>query len=181
MKKGNIYILLSALFLIVCVLMNFHYIMPAQADKSYQTTFNMKKEKQDDFSAEDIEKQKVIKVIDGDSIILENGREVRYIGIDAPEISYYDCFSQQATEKNKQLVLNKEVFLMQDVSLTDEQGRYLAYVYVDGLFVNEYLVENGFAFALSWKPDIKYANEFAEHQRKAKYEGRGLWGACYNK
>lgn len=45
----------------------------------------------------------VTRVIDGDTIELENGQKVRYIGIDAPEVRG-ECFAQEATNKNKELV-----------------------------------------------------------------------------
>lgn len=56
------------------------------------------------------ETKKVIKVIDGDTIEIENGQKVRYIGIDAPEINYSsrtsDCFTKEAKEKNEELVVS---------------------------------------------------------------------------
>jgi len=124
-------------------------------------------------------KQRVIKVIDGDTIQLEGGQIVRYIGIDAPEIDYPDCFGNEALEMNRKLVENKEVELIRDVSDTDKHGRYLAYVFVDGIFVNEFLIQNGYAFALTYAPDIKYSNIFSELQRKAKFEHKGLWKKCF--
>ena len=65
--------------------------------------------------AENIEKQgllfKVIKVIDGDTIKLENGEAVRYIGIDIPETVHpsepVQCFGKEASDKNKELVEEK--------------------------------------------------------------------------
>jgi len=126
-----------------------------------------------------VKRQKVKKVRDGDSIEMENGQIVRYIGIDSPEISYNDCFGEQAKQKNVELVENKEVVLVQDTSIIDKNGRYLAYVYVDGLFVNEYMVKNGYAYALAYYPDVKYSSEFSEHQRTAKYNRWGLWGECF--
>ena len=56
----------------------------------------------------------VTKVIDGDTIALENGEKVRYLGIDTPELHHpkkeVECFAYQAHEKNKELVLGKKVF-----------------------------------------------------------------------
>jgi micrococcal nuclease len=46
-----------------------------------------------------VSKNKVKRVIDGDTIELENGQKVRYIGIDTPERN--ECFNKQATAKNK--------------------------------------------------------------------------------
>ena len=72
---------------------------------------------------------KVIKVIDGDTIVLETGETLRYIGIDSPEISGgKECFADKASEKNKELVLGKEVYLEKDISETDRYKRLLRYV-----------------------------------------------------
>ena len=88
----------------------------------------------------------VTKVIDGDTIQIEGGQKVRYIGIDTPETvdptRPDGCFGKEASEKNKNLVLGKKVRLEKDVSLTDRYGRLLRYVYVDELFVNDALVGN---------------------------------------
>lgn len=56
---------------------------------------------------------KVVSVVDGDTIKLDNGQVVRYIGIDTPETVHpskpVQCFDKEASSKNKELVLNKEV------------------------------------------------------------------------
>jgi len=46
----------------------------------------------------------VTRVIEGDTIVLENGEKVRYIGIDTPEISQNECFALEAKKKNEELV-----------------------------------------------------------------------------
>jgi len=131
----------------------------------------------------------VTKVIDGDTIVLENGQKVRYIGIDTPELHHpkkeVECFSQQAYEKNKELVLGKKVFLQKDISEKDKYNRLLRYVFLDekmstdeGSFINLYLVKNGFAFAATFPPDVKYANVFLTAQNEARQKNLGLWQKC---
>jgi len=131
----------------------------------------------------------VTKVIDGDTIILENGQKVRYIGIDTPELHHpkkeVECFSQQAYEKNKELVLGKKVFLQKDISEKDKYNRLLRYVFLDkkmstdeASFVNLYLVKNGFAYAATFPPDVKYANVFLTAQKEARQKNLGLWQKC---
>src|SRR4030067_982445 len=73
----------------------------------------------------------VVKVVDGDTVELENGQKVRYIGIDTPEttLGKNDCYGTEATEKNKELVEGKRVRLEKDISETDKFGRLLRYVY----------------------------------------------------
>jgi endonuclease YncB( thermonuclease family) len=86
----------------------------------------------------------VSRVIDGDTVELGDGSRVRYIGMDTPETAG-DCYNREATARNIELVLNRVVQLEKDVSETDQYGRLLRYVYVDGVMVNEVLVREGYA------------------------------------
>lgn len=124
----------------------------------------------------------VTKVIDGDTIRLESGQTIRYIGIDTPETvdprQPVACFGAEASNKNKELVEGKEVVLEKDVSETDRYGRLLRYVYVDGVFVNDYLVAQGFAYASSYPPDVKFQEQFVSAQKEARENNKGLWASC---
>jgi len=135
------------------------------------------------------QKVKVIRVIDGDTIEIEGNIKVRYIGINTPEI-YHDttgkktseqCFANESYLENKRLVEGKTVTLMKDVSDKDKYGRLLRYVYIDDIFVNDYLIKNGFAKLMTIKPDIKYNLQFKETQTKAKENNLGIWNACPTK
>ena len=81
----------------------------------------------------------VTKVIDGDTIVLEDGQKVRYIGIDAPEKNN-DCYSLTAWKRNEELVWQKKVVLEKDRSETDCYGCLLCYVYLGEKMINEILV-----------------------------------------
>lgn len=128
---------------------------------------------------------RVTRVIDGDTIEVDiDGAvyKVRYIGIDTPETVHpsepVECFGKEASEKNRQLVEGKLVGLEKDVSETDVYGRLLRYVWVGDIFVNDYLVRQGYAYASTYPPDVKYAEQFAEAQREARENNRGLWAMC---
>jgi|GEM_PF-628842 len=124
----------------------------------------------------------VKRVIDGDTIELENGEVVRYIGINSPETvrpEYpVECFGGEASEKNKELVLGKRVVLKKDISEKDKYGRLLRYVYVGDIFVNLQLVEKGYAYAATFPPDVKYSSIFLNAQKKAIENNFGLWRSC---
>lgn len=120
----------------------------------------------------------VAKVIDGDSIVLSTGEEVRYIGLDTPELSSKDCFATEAARLNSDMVLGKIVTITADTSDKDKYGRLLRYVYIDGIFVNDYLVKNGYAKAMSVPPDTKFSDEFVLSESYAKQNLLGLWGKC---
>lgn len=129
-------------------------------------------------------KVKVINVVDGDTIKIEGGQVVRYIGIDTPETVHpskpVQCYGEEASDKNRELVEGKEVKLEKDVSETDRYGRLLRYVWLGDILVNEYLVREGYAQSSSYPPDLKYQNKFVEAQRQAREEKKGLWGDVCN-
>lgn len=125
----------------------------------------------------------VEKVVDGDTIKIEGGKTVRYIGINTPETvdprRKVQCFGKEASVKNKELVEGKKIRLEKDVSETDKFGRLLRYVYVEDIFVNDFLVRQGFAYASSYPPDIKYQEQFQKAEKEARENNRGLWNVCY--
>jgi micrococcal nuclease len=125
---------------------------------------------------------KVTRVIDGDTVEIETGETVRYIGIDTPETKHPDkgveCFGREAAEKNQELAEGRRVTLEKDVSERDRYGRLLRYVYADGLFINEVLVREGYARTASFPPDVKYQELFRRAEQEAREAGRGLWGAA---
>jgi len=126
---------------------------------------------------------KVLRVIDGDTIELEGGEKLRYIGIDTPELhdprKPVQCFAQKALEKNKQLVEGKLIKFYKDVNERDKYQRLLGYVYTeDGLFVNLELVKTGYAFSYTYPPDISKQTEFQKAEQEAREKKLGLWDSC---
>lgn len=124
----------------------------------------------------------VTKVTDGDTIRVQLGDQnisVRLIGIDTPEISHpkepVQCYGPEAQEALEKLILNKEIKLEKDVSDTDRFGRSLRYVWLEDMLINEYLTENGFAFASAYPPDTKYQDKISQSEQSAKINERGLW------
>jgi micrococcal nuclease len=133
-----------------------------------------------------LQKVKVIRVVDGDTIEIENAdgvaKKLRYIGVNTPETvdprRSPQCFGQQASARNKELVSGKEIYLEKDVSEIDKYGRLLRYIYLDpsGISVNEQLVLEGYAAASKYPPDVKYQEKFKTAEEKARTEQKGLWG-----
>lgn len=125
----------------------------------------------------------VTRVVDGDTIVIDTGQKVRYIGMNTPETvdprRPVQCFGKEASAFNKQLVLNKKVRLEKDVSETDKYGRLLRFVYLeDGTFVNMELVKQGYASIMTVPPDVKYSDLFLSAQKQARDAKLGLWSAC---
>lgn len=125
---------------------------------------------------------KVIRIVDGDTIEIESGQKIRYIGMDTPETVHptkgKQCFGEEAKHRNEELVLGKNVRLEKDVNETDRYGRLLRYVWVDDTLVNKQLVLDGFAFARSYPPDITRQDELRAAEAEARGKNRGLWGVC---
>lgn len=121
----------------------------------------------------------VTKVIDGDTIELESGQKVRYIGIDTPELKGSECFAKEARDKNKELVEGKRVKLQKDVSETDRYGRLLRFVYTeDDTLINDTLIKEGYATVSTYPPDVAKQKLFQQSQQEARTNNRGLWKGC---
>jgi micrococcal nuclease len=127
----------------------------------------------------------VVRAVDGDTIVVRlDGREqrVRYIGVNTPESvdprREVQCFGKEAAERNRALVAGKVVGLEKDVSETDQYGRLLRYVAVDGVLVNAELIRDGYARSTTYPPDVRYAERFRALEREAREARRGLWGKC---
>lgn len=127
---------------------------------------------------------KVKMVFDGDTILLETGEKVRYLGIDAPEVAHAgggvsDCYGEEAGMANAQMVYREKVFLRYDRAQRDDHGRSLAYVFTsDGMCVNLELVRTGHAWVYRTVLGFAMLPEFIEAQREAIRNRRGLWGRC---
>jgi len=84
----------------------------------------------------------VERVIDGDTVVLADGRHVRYISIDAPERgeANYDA----AKRENEKLVLHKWVRMKVSRREKDIYGRTLGELFIDDKSVSRILREKGF-------------------------------------
>ena len=130
--------------------------------------------------SETIEWHQVLRVIDGDTILISTGENVRYTGIDTPETvdprKPVEYFGKEAAEYNRKLVEKKKVRLELDVQERDKYGRLLAYVYLeDATFVNTELVKHGYARVATYPPNVKYQDLFLTLEREARENNRGLW------
>ena len=123
-----------------------------------------------------IERAKVTVVIDGDTIEIEGGETVRYIGIDTPETD--ECYGPEATEANRELVEGKEVILIRDIENRGKYDRLLRYVIADGRFVNAELVRLGYAEPRSYGESVMFQQVLTLFGRYAMEQKVGLWGQC---
>lgn len=121
----------------------------------------------------------VTRVIDGDTIILDNNTRIRLIGVDTPETIHpnkdVEYFGKEATAFTKEMCEGKRVHLEYDQQKIDKYGRTLAYVYLeDDTFLNAEIIKQGYGHAYTKYP-FKYMEEFRGYEREARREGIGLW------
>ena len=130
----------------------------------------------------------VERVIDGDTVelVIDGQPErVRLIGIDAPESVSpkvpEQCFGAEASKALAGLLpAGTTVRIERDVEARDRYHRLLLYLYRpdDELFVNQWLVEAGFADAVAYEPNTSLQDRFEAARRQAEVSGIGLWGQC---
>ncbi|HLC56135.1 MAG TPA: thermonuclease family protein [Candidatus Nanoarchaeia archaeon] len=119
------------------------------------------------------DKLTVTKVIDGDTLVLSDDNHVRLIGINTPEKNQF--YYQEAKDKLTSLVEGKEISLVKDKTNNDKYGRLLRYVYLDDVFINEVMVEEGYAEAIEYKPNLAHQDELETAELEAKQQHLGLW------
>lgn len=113
----------------------------------------------------------VTRVIDGDTFY-SNGGKYRLAEIDAPELS--QTFGIESKLYLKSLIENKRVYV--DVISMDRYGRQIVKVYLNGVYISQKLVENGYASQYK-----KYSNNnlLNRLEQTAKRQKRGLWKYNY--
>ena len=115
------------------------------------------------------------KIIDGDTFLIEGGYSVRILGIDADERGY-PCYDA-AKNRLEEFILNKEVRLEKGVEDKDQWCRYLRYVFLGDQNISLELVKEGLVVARSSPEDVRYREEVALAERKAKDNKIGCkWG-----
>lgn len=121
----------------------------------------------------------VRKIIDGNTIQLESGETVRYIGVDPPDLNRKEggaeFYARQTVGYNKKLVFMKKIRLEFDTKKKDDNGHILAYVFVKKTFVNADLIRNGYARANVTAPNVKYKQALLDAEKKAIADDKGIW------
>ncbi|WP_203247014.1 thermonuclease family protein [Sporosarcina beigongshangi] len=126
----------------------------------------------------------LVKTIDGDTIKIKyEGKEqnVRYLLIDTPETNHAQLgkqpFGQQAKERNTELMNSGKLEIEFDIGeRVDKYGRLLAYIYIDGVSIQEKLLEEGLArVGYVYPPNTRHLDAFEKAQERAKKAGIGIW------
>lgn len=126
--------------------------------------------------------QKVTWVYDGDTLKLADGRNVRLIGINAPEVTHRkkkgQPYGREATEALRALLKKAQynVRLEWGKQATDRYKRQLAHVFLpDGTNVAKWMVINGWATLMIFPPNIRYINDYRTAEHTAQQQKRNIW------
>lgn len=122
---------------------------------------------------------RVARVLDGDTIVLDNNETVRLIGVDTPELHHPEVpvqrFGEEAAEFVKRLAEGLECTLeFEPDDIRDQYGRLLAYVFVAGRLVNAEIIRRGYGYAYTRFPFRRQA-EFVRLEQEAREHQYGLW------
>ena len=120
----------------------------------------------------------VVRVVDGDTVVLRSAGTSRLIGVDTPEVfGRSQCFGGQASRFAKRMLrAGMAVTVERDAQARDRYGRSLIYLTLaDGRSFNELLVRAGFARPLTIAPNVRHAARFRELAGRARSERAGLW------
>lgn len=126
---------------------------------------------------------RVKSVYDGDTLTLENGKKVRLLGVDTPELKGEgggpDNFAPEARDFTRSLCDGREAWLEFDTEKEDAYGRWLCFVYVregDSVrMVNAELLREGLARLYTPGPNALHKELLLACQREARENARGSW------
>lgn len=136
----------------------------------------------------------VERVINADTIVLENGKKIRLIGLKAlqapkrynvPRDEYgliiedtsdpTTSLEETAYDFVQELMGHKKVRVEFDTQSVDESGHMFGYVFLsDGTMANEEILRQGYAGLQIRPPNLKYADQLREAYREARIEKRGI-------
>lgn len=146
-------------------------------------------------STNSFEAARVVRVVDGDTIVIDRGRgqeKVRLVLVNTPETKHptkgVEFFGKEASAFTTNALSGKTVYLQKDVSETDRYGRLLRYVWTDrpssnnpsnaeirSKCFNAALLAGGYAQLSTFPPDLKYVDLFRQIQNVARQANMGLW------
>jgi len=127
-----------------------------------------------------------VEVVDGDTLLLDDGREVRLVGLQAPKLPLgrrgFEAWplSNEAKEALERVASEQRLSLRYGGRCIDRHGRHLAHLYRDdGLWVQGALLEAGMARVYSFADNRALVAEMLDLERAARAARRGIWGEPY--
>jgi micrococcal nuclease len=123
---------------------------------------------------------KVKMVYDGDTVRLEDGRKIRLLGINTPEVQHKNKMADAGGEQARLWLINKlqhaKVRLEIDAEKTDKYGRTLAHLFTENKeHINLSLLKAGLAAVSIYPPNLLYVNELLAAENNAEQDKLGIW------
>jgi micrococcal nuclease len=129
---------------------------------------------------------KVVEVIDGDTVVLEDGKEVRLVGIQAPKLplnrpNFKEWpLAREAKDELEKLVLNQRVTLSYGGARVDRHGRTLAHLHTDdGTWAQGEMLSRGLARVYTFADNRAAAADLLALEAQAREAKRGIWTLNY--
>ncbi|MFB2922381.1 MULTISPECIES: thermonuclease family protein [Aerosakkonema] len=124
---------------------------------------------------------KVVRVVSGQTLETIDSEkqpplieQIRLIGIEAPDLRQRP-WGTAAKERLEELIGSKPVLLESDTETKDQFDRSLAYVWQDGVLLNERLLAEGYGLFVSRSLNNKYDERLESAQEFARVMGLGIW------
>jgi len=122
----------------------------------------------------------VREVLTGDTVRLESGKTLKFIGLQAPPlqsiIPLMRQYGSEALEFNKNKAAGKKILIEWGSQIRDDQKNFLGYVFLeDGTFINREILKAGHAKLRIIPPNIRYADEFQKCELEARRNRSGIW------
>jgi endonuclease YncB( thermonuclease family) len=121
-------------------------------------------------------------VHDGDTVHLEDGRKIRLIGINTPELARDDnpaqAFAREAREALQTAIAlhDNRIGLVYGQERFDRYQRTLAHLFTpDGRNLQALLLQQGMALAIAHPPNTRYSQCYTIQERIARCQHKGLW------
>lgn len=128
------------------------------------------------------EKLKIRYVIDGDTVVLDDGKKLRLIGIDSPELGrdgrQDEPWALEARDYLTGLVLKNQgvIHVIYDNERQDRYQRLLGHLYTSGgESIQAMILARGLATPLTIPPNLGYLGCYRRHARLARDDGTGIW------
>jgi len=129
---------------------------------------------------------KVVEVVDGDTVVLDDGKEVRLVGIQAPKLplnrpNFKEWpLAREAKEELEKLVLNQHVTLSYGGARMDRHGRTLAHLHTDdGAWAQGEMLSRGLARVYTFADNRAAAPDLLALEAGAREAKRGIWALNY--
>lgn len=124
------------------------------------------------------------RVIDGDTLALEDGRRVRFSAINTPEVAYKNkpgqAFGNEAKNALQDMLAEGGAKILPGANQQDKYGRGLFHVFDEqGKSIEERLILQGLAFHVAIPPNITMVECLAAAEQVARAAKQGVWASPY--